>query len=77
MNKKEKIRLTKEKREELVKTIRNYFREEKGEEIGELASSLFLDFIIEKIAPEFYNQGVYDAYKYLNDRLEDMLTIQI
>ncbi len=76
MSEKNEIRLTKEKREEIITLIKNYFSKERGEEIGHLASSLILDFIIDKIAPEFYNQGVYDSYEYLSDRLDDMLAIQ-
>lgn len=74
---KEKIKLTKEKREEIISAIKNYFLNERDEEIGDLASNLMLNFIIEEIAPEFYNQGVYDSYKYMMDRSEDLLSIQI
>jgi len=73
----EKIKLTKEQRTEMVSSIKKYLKKERGEEIGDLASGLMLDFIIEKLAPEFYNQGVQDSSKYLSDRLEDMMAIQI
>lgn len=70
------IKLTKEKREDLIREIRHYFWNEREEEMGELAASLMLDFIQEKLAPEFYNQGVYDSYKYMTERVEDILSIQ-
>lgn len=73
----DKIKLTKEQRGEMVSSIRKYFKQERGEEIGDLASGLLLDFIIEKLAPEFYNRGVLDSNRYMNDRIEDMLAIQI
>ena len=73
----EKIKLTKEQRAEMVSSIKKYFKKERGEEIGDLASGLMLDFIIENLGPEFYNQGVQDSSKYMNDRLEDMMAIQI
>ncbi|WP_027624648.1 DUF2164 domain-containing protein [Clostridium lundense] len=76
MDNKNKIKLTKEKRAEMISSIKNYFYNEREEEIGELASSLILDFIIEQLAPEFYNQGVYDSYTYMSDRIEDVLSIQ-
>ncbi|KAJ51914.1 uncharacterized protein (DUF2164 family) [Clostridium tetanomorphum] len=76
MKDKNKIKLTKEKREEMISSIKNYFYNEREEELGELASSLILDFIIEELAPEFYNQGVYDSYTYMSDRIEDILSIQ-
>ncbi len=77
MMNKSKIKLTKEKKEEMVSAIKNYFINEREEEIGDLASNLMLNFIIEELAPEFYNQGVYDSYKYINDKSEDLLSIQI
>ncbi|WP_333861222.1 DUF2164 domain-containing protein [Clostridium sp.] len=70
------IKLSKEKKDEMISSIKNYFLEERGEELGDLASSLILTFVMEELAPEFYNQGVYDSYKYMNDRIEDLLSIQ-
>jgi len=49
----------------------------RDEEISDLSSSLILNFIINELASEFYNQGVYDSYKYINERCEDLLGIQL
>jgi uncharacterized protein (DUF2164 family) len=70
------IKITKEKRDEMVSAIKNYFSKEREEEIGDLAAGLILEFIIEELAPEFYNQGVNDSYKYMEDMIEDLLAIQ-
>jgi len=70
------IKISKEKRDYMISELKNYFLVERNEDLGDLASALILDFITEKIAPEFYNQGVYDAYNYMNERMEDMLSIQ-
>lgn len=72
-----KIKLSKEKKKEMTSAIKDYFLNERDEELGDLASSLILDFIIDELAPEFYNQGVYDSYKYISDRNEDLLALQI
>ncbi|MBD8047827.1 DUF2164 domain-containing protein [Clostridium faecium] len=72
-----KIKLSKEKREDMISKIKNYFLEEREEELGDLACGMILDFIIEELSSEFYNQGVYDSYKFMNDRIEDLLEIQI
>ncbi len=72
-----RIKLTKEKKEEMIQRIQNYFLNERGEEIGNLAATLFLNFVVEELAPEFYNQGVQDAYRYMTERCEDMLSIQL
>ncbi|HTY90966.1 MAG TPA: DUF2164 domain-containing protein [Methanocella sp.] len=71
-----KFKLTKEKRNEFILSIKKYFLTEREEEIGDLAAGLLLDFIIEELAPEFYNQGVYDSYKYMENKIEDILSIQ-
>jgi uncharacterized protein (DUF2164 family) len=73
----ERIILSKEKKDEMIKIIKNYFLNERDEDLGDLASGMILKFITEELAPEFYNQGVYDAYKYINERSEDVLTILI
>lgn len=70
------IKLTKEQRDTLINEIRQYFLMERDQELGELAAGLLLDFFIEKIGPEIYNQGVYDSYNYMTDKLEDLLGIQ-
>jgi len=76
MKKNNKIKITEEKRVNMISAIKNYFSKERDEDLGDLASILILDFIIEELAAEFYNQGVYDSYKYMNDRCEDLLSIQ-
>jgi uncharacterized protein (DUF2164 family) len=77
MSGQERIKLTKEQRADMVSAIKRYFKQERGEEIGDLGAGLLLDFIIERLAPEFYNQGVGDSSKYMSDRIEDMMSIQI
>lgn len=74
---KNKIKIDKKKEEYMINEIKRYFSEERDEELGDLASTLFLNFITEELAPEFYNQGVYDAHKYMSDRCEDLLSIEI
>ena len=71
-----KINLTKEKRIEMISLIKNYFQNEREEELGDLASGMILDFFIEEFAIEFYNQGVWDSHVYMNDRVDDLLGIQ-
>ncbi|NYB74019.1 DUF2164 domain-containing protein [Sedimentibacter hydroxybenzoicus DSM 7310] len=71
-----KIKLTKEKREYMTSSIKNYFLNERDEDLGDLASGMILDFFIDELATEFYNQGIYDSYVYMNDRCEDLLSIQ-
>jgi uncharacterized protein (DUF2164 family) len=74
---KDRFKLPKEKRDDMISEIKYFFLKERDEELGDLAAGMILDFIIEKLAAEFYNQGVYDSQKYMNDRVEELLSIQI
>jgi len=60
----------------MIAEIKAYFLTEREEEIGDLAAGMVLDFIIEKLAPEFYNLGVDNAYRYMKESAEDMLGIR-
>lgn len=71
-----KIVVTPEERKEMVEAIKIYFSEEQGEEIGDLKAILILNFIIDTLAPAFYNKGVTDSYRYMRDMVEDVLSIQ-
>jgi uncharacterized protein (DUF2164 family) len=71
-----KSMLSKEKKEGLISEIRTYFLAEREEELGDLAAALLLDFIEEKIGPEFYNQGVMDSYLLMKDRVEDIMSLE-
>ncbi len=71
-----KIKLSKEKKEYMISAIQEFFLTERDEELGELAAMLILDFVIDKLANEFYNQGVFDSYRYMNEKVEDLLGIQ-
>lgn len=70
------ITLTKERRGEMIAQIKNYFAKEREEDLGDLAAGMILDFFMEKLAPEIYNQGVYDAHRYIAKAAEDLLSLQ-
>ncbi|CAH2213292.1 DUF2164 domain-containing protein [Tepidibacter aestuarii] len=72
----DKINLSKEKKAKMISSIKKYFQDERDENLGDLASSMILDFFIKELASEFYNQGVSDSYKYMSDRLEELFEIQ-
>ena len=76
MRNKNAIKVTKDQRDEMISAIKQYFLKEWEEEIGDLRAGLMLDFILEELAPEFYNQGVSDSYTYMKDMIEDLLSIR-
>ena len=72
----EKFKLEKEKEKEMKEKIKKFFFDVREEEISDLEALLVLDFFMEKIATEFYNQGVNDAYIRLHEISEDLLSVQ-
>lgn len=76
MKKNRAFRLSKEKRAQLVGEIKHFFQIERDEEIGDLAAGAVLDFMLDKIGNEIYNEGVKDSYSYINDKIIDLLGIQ-
>ncbi len=70
------FKFSKEKRDEMIGLIRKWFLEERDENLGDLAATLILDFFSKELAPYFYNQGVFDSYKFVSRLAEDLLGIQ-
>lgn len=68
--------LSKEQKDKMIGLIQAYFEKEQDEKIGNLQAMLLLDFVIEKLAPTFYNLGVEDSYHYMTEKIDDIFEIQ-
>ena len=68
-----KFNISKEREQQLISDIQEFFITERDESIGELAASIVLDFILNEVGAEIYNQGIADAHRYMNERVEDLL----
>lgn len=68
--------LDKESKLEMAAKLQAYFLRERGEELGTLAARLLVDFIAAELGSVFYNQGIFDAHRYFNDRIEELLDLQ-
>lgn len=71
------MKISAERRADMIAAIRDYFSREREEEIGGLAAGLLLDFIVETMAADFYNQGVDDAYRLAKESAEDLLSLRV
>ena len=67
-----RIKLSDQRRADLIQAIRNYFREHLDEEIGELKASLLLDFLVKEIGAPVYNQAIRDAHSFIQEKLQDL-----
>ncbi|MBC8591055.1 DUF2164 domain-containing protein [Wansuia hejianensis] len=72
-----RIKISKNKKKEMVDKIKDYFSNERNENIGDLAAELILDFFIKELGSHIYNQGIDDAYTYIKDKTEDLFALQI
>ncbi|MEL6910462.1 MAG: DUF2164 domain-containing protein [Cyanobacteria bacterium J06643_13] len=66
------IKLKKQIRQKSIESIKRYFEEELGEEIGDLKASRLLNFCLQEICPSVYNQAIADARSYISERVEDL-----
>jgi uncharacterized protein (DUF2164 family) len=66
------ITLARDVEKKLITSIQRYVVENLETEIGELQSSLFLQFCLEEIGPSIYNQAISDAQLYLQERALDL-----
>lgn len=74
---KRKLQISKPSKEKMITEIKRFFLEERNEDLGDLAAMIILDFIVESIAPEFYNEGLRDALKSLNEKIDDIYLLEI
>jgi uncharacterized protein (DUF2164 family) len=63
-------------KEEFIKEIQSYFLDQRGEELGVLAAGFLADFIIDRLGPFFYNQGIKDACAFMTEKVEDMYGLE-
>ena len=66
------IKFEKDAEKKLVTSIQRYVSENLDTDIGELQSSLFLQFCIEEIGPSIYNSAISDAQTYMQERALDI-----
>ncbi len=66
------ITLPEQTKEDLTHSIKRYFLEERGEDIGDLQASLCLEFILKEIGPSIYNQAIRDAQSSLQNAVADL-----
>jgi uncharacterized protein (DUF2164 family) len=69
------IVLSKQEAEEVVHSLRKYFREELEQEIPEMRARFLLEYVLKEIAPYAYNKGVKDAESHLRATIEDLPSV--
>jgi uncharacterized protein (DUF2164 family) len=67
-----KIELPKETRDALARALSRYLKDELDLEVAGFDAVFLLDFIIERLGPSIYNQGLTDARAILHKKLEEI-----
>jgi uncharacterized protein (DUF2164 family) len=69
-----RIKLEKERRADIIEALISFHSSEFDEDISEFRAAEIVDFLLQKIGPSQYNQGISDARKYLAEKLDDLDT---
>ncbi|RIL04443.1 MAG: DUF2164 domain-containing protein [Proteobacteria bacterium] len=67
-----RIQLTDERRERMLRSVRQFFLAELDIELGTLAAERALDFFVKELGAPVYNQAIQDARAFLAAKLEDL-----
>ncbi|MEO1938250.1 MAG: DUF2164 domain-containing protein [Sulfurimonas sp.] len=65
-----KLEFTIEQKEHIVYKIKHYFNKELNEEIGQFDAEFLLEFFAHEIGPYYYNQGLQDATKIIEEQTD-------
>lgn len=66
------IQLDEARREQLLRRLQGFYLKEFDEELSRFRAQQILDFHLEALGPQVYNQAVQDARKFIQDRLDDL-----
>lgn len=66
------IELADSAKKEIVGKLQQYFNDELQQEIGSFDAEFLLDFFSEQVGNYYYNQGLADALKIFESRLDEV-----
>jgi uncharacterized protein (DUF2164 family) len=66
------IEITQEEKQQLMEEIKYYFKEERDEDLGILASENILEFFMNNLGKHIYNKALDDAKRWFDQRMENV-----
>lgn len=66
------IELSSDIKQALVYAIKQYFLDEREEELGDLQSMFLLEFIMSEIGPYIYNRAIRDVQEHLHGSIANL-----
>ena len=70
------IALSTEHQQEALRDIKEYFFEERDEQLSDFQAQNLLDFILNRIGPSIYNQAIADAHAVMSNSVEDLFGLE-
>jgi uncharacterized protein (DUF2164 family) len=67
-----RIRLSDDRRQQLLAALKRYFDAEFDEPLSDFRAEGLLDFFVGALGPPIYNQGVRDTASYIQAKLADI-----
>jgi len=66
------IKLPKEDKTEIIKSVQTYFEQERSESIGDLGAEQLIDFFMKELGPYIYNKAIDDARLLIKERINQI-----
>ena len=66
------IEIDEARKKRMIGKLQTFYRTDFDEELSTFRAEQLLDFLIESVGPQFYNQGVQDARVFLQHKLDDL-----
>lgn len=63
-------RVDRQRRRGMVRELQAWLREERDEDVGELAAGFILDFVLDLAGPDLYNAALTDAARAFREHAE-------
>ena len=70
------IELTPETKKLLLANLQNYYSAQREEELSEFQAGSLLEFILSDIGIYIYNQAIADAQKLMQQKTEELFTLE-
>ena len=68
--------LEKPVKQEVLRSLKSYFLQERDEEISDFQAENLLDAMVNVLGPVLYNQGIRDAQRFMAERTEDLAGLE-
>ena len=66
------IEIDESRRQQLVAGLQAFFLEQYDEVLSDFRAQRLLDFVLDALGPQVYNQAVQDARDFMQQRLDDL-----